>query len=74
MNAPPSNASIRGPLVAAIGLGLVFGGLFAGLLLGVGCSENVHPYTDTARVCDSFSAWDGFNWWLAVLGPARSCS
>ena len=51
-------------------MGLLLGGLFLGMLLGIGCSENVYANTDRADVCDTVRAWDGFTWWFLVLSPA----
>jgi hypothetical protein len=56
--------------VAVLAFGLAIAGFFLGLMLGVGCSENLHPNTDRTRVCESMRAWDGFKWWLIVLSPA----
>lgn len=70
MNRSSSEATLRGPLVAGLALGLLAGGLFLGLMFIVGCSENLHPGTDRKRVCDSLQESGGFGWWLAVLFPA----
>jgi hypothetical protein len=65
-----SEPTLNGPLVALFALGLVALGLVLGMALGVGCSENLDSNTDRGRVCESMTAWDGMNWWLAVLSPA----
>jgi hypothetical protein len=52
-----------GLFIALLGIGLA-----AGLLLTVGCSENVHPGT-RRDVCNAFTS-GALAWWLAVLWPA----
>ena len=57
------------PLVLPLAVGLLLAGLSCGMLFGVGCSENLHPYTDRTRTCEAISAWGGLWWWAAVLAP-----
>ncbi len=70
LNAPTSNPVVRAPLVVGCAIGLVVVGLALGLMLVVGCSENLHPNTDRARMCDTMQGRSGFTWWFAVLCPA----
>jgi hypothetical protein len=58
------------PLVVVLAFVLTIVGFFLGLMLVVGCSENLHPNTDRTRVCESMRAWDGLKYWLVVLSPA----
>jgi hypothetical protein len=49
---------------------LLAGSVFAGMLLGLGCTEGDIP-RDTAwsEVCDTYRAWDSAAWWSAVFAP-----
>ncbi len=50
---------------------LVVAGLFLGMLLGLGCSENLHPNTDRTRVCEATTGSEArLVFWLIVLSPA----
>ena len=65
--APKSRTRLRPLLVAVLAFGVLVAGLFLGVLLLVGCSENLHPGTDRTRACE---AWEsGFRWWLLVTLP-----
>ena len=55
----------------AIGVLIIFlvAGLGAGLMLTVGCSENLQPGSSRKETCDTV-AGGVLNWWIAVLWPA----
>jgi len=63
-------------LVVALGLGLLLGALFLGLMFTAGCSENLHAGTARKDVCDAIgdsavTGWSAVLWPVGMFGASR---
>lgn len=61
---------VRSVLLASLTLVLLFSGLVGGVLVGLGCSENVDAGTARGSVCSALGEAGGARWWLLALAPA----
>ncbi|MDQ3995192.1 MAG: hypothetical protein M3265_10405 [Actinomycetota bacterium] len=61
---------MRSVLLASLTLVLLLSGLIGGVLVALGCSENVDAGTARGSVCSALGEPGGAGWWLLALAPA----